>query len=210
MDELTTITSVVAPLPRADIDTDLIYPARFLLLIERSAVAKHLFHDLRRDSDEFVLDQNTYRSAQILVAGSGFGTGSSREHAVWALADNDIRVIIALSLGEIFQANCVKNGILPIVLEGDEHDRIMAAGWASENVTVDLEAQTIELAEGNPIAFEIDAESRGMLLEGVDEIDDIIANDSDDIDIFEKRRSSRAPWLDIDPTRHPAIAVPAA
>ncbi|QLC26390.1 3-isopropylmalate dehydratase small subunit [Parasphingopyxis algicola] len=206
MDKFAMVTSVAAPLPREDIDTDLIYPARFLLLIDRSRVGKHLFHDLRHDHASlgggpdhvFVLDREPYKQAAILVCGFGFGTGSSREHAVWALADAGIRCVIAPSLGEIFQANCVKNGILPVLLDGDPYAKLLKAAERAEPVTIDLNDQEIRLARGSAITFDVDPESRRMLLEGLDEIEDVLVQDIDDIDRFERTQRENFPWLYLD------------
>src|SRR5580698_3433920 len=121
MKRFTTVTGIAAPLPEADIDTDVIFPARFLLLPDKAGLGKQLFFDRRFDEfgaprREFVLNRPPFDNAQILITGENFGTGSSREHAVWALAELGIRSIIAPSFGEIFYSNCLKNGLLPIRL----------------------------------------------------------------------------------------------
>src|SRR3984957_9049014 len=145
MESFVSLTSVAAPLPDADIDTDVIFPARFLLLLNRQGLGQHLFHERRRSSgqERFVLDRSPFDKAQILVAGRNFGCGSSREQAVWALSDFGIRCVIAPSFGEIFYGNCFRNGVLPIILPDPEHHDVMLAATSGAPLTVDLEAQEI-------------------------------------------------------------------
>lgn len=205
MDKLITITSVAAPMPRADIDTDLIYPARFLLLIDRAKVGAHLFHDLRRaqrpdrpsQGPGFVLDKAPYDQAKILVVGPGFGTGSSREHAVWALVDNGIRAVIATSLGEIFQSNCVENGLVPIIIEHTPWRRLMEVASSGATMTIDLQLQRISFGDDGGFDFELDPASRRKLMLGVDTIDEVLGDAERDIAAFEKRQRSESPWLQL-------------
>jgi 3-isopropylmalate/(R)-2-methylmalate dehydratase small subunit len=204
MQKFTTLTSVAAPLPEADLDTDVIFPARFLLLLDKAGIGKHLFHERRYREGrltDFVLNTPPYDHAQILVAGANFGSGSSREHAVWALADFGIRCVIALSFGEIFYANCFKNGVLAILLAGHEHVRVMDVARAAGTLVVDLESQAISLSDGSTIAFEIDDYKRRSLLLGLDEIGSILADDADDIAAFEHRQRSQFPWLELEDGR---------
>jgi 3-isopropylmalate dehydratase small subunit len=193
MDRFQTLTSVAAPLPQADVDTDFILPAQFLLRLDR-ALGKFAFHAARQGAEPFVLDQPGYKGAQILVAGPRFGIGSSREHAVWALHDLGIRCIIAPSFGEIFQANAVRNGILPICLDGEAHARVLAAAEAGAVMTVDLEACTLTIAGESPLPFPVAAHDREALLLGLDETAQILAHHGAAIAAFEARQ---APWLDI-------------
>ncbi|MCX5480560.1 3-isopropylmalate dehydratase small subunit [Kaistia geumhonensis] len=198
MKPFSTVTSIAAPLPEADVDTDIIFPARFLLLLDREGLGRHLFHERRRPAEgapPFVLDRPPYDRAEILVTGPNFGTGSSREQAVWALADFGIRVVIAPRFGEIFFSNCFRNGLLPIVLGEADHSLVMRAAEAGEAVSVDLEAQRIVLADGTAIAFSIDSYRRRALLLGLDEIGAILADDAADIAAFEARQKAGAPWL---------------
>ncbi len=198
MPPFTTITSVAAPLPEADIDTDIIFPARFLLLLDRAGLGRHLFQERRRPvagQPPFVLDRPPFDGAKILVTGANFGSGSSREQAVWALADFGIRVVIAPSFGEIFYSNCFRNGVLPIVLGEDDHARVMIAAASEGPVTVDLERLEIDCGNGPPIAFAVDAYRRRALLQGLDEIGAILADDADAIAAFEARQRLAAPWL---------------
>ena len=197
-----TLTSVAAPFPESDIDTDVIFPARFLLLLDKAGLGRFLFHERRfgggQPRPEFVLNRSPYDAARILVAGRNFGSGSSREQAVWALADFGIRCIMAPSFGEIFSANCYKNGLLPIALTPEHHAQILLAAEAGQDVTVDLEAQTLRRVGGEPIAFEVDPHRKRSLLLGLDEIGGILAEDADDIDRFEARHWARYPWLHLD------------
>src|SRR5690606_11361624 len=160
MEKFTRLTSVAAPLPESDIDTDVIFPARFLLLPDKKGLGEQLFNERRTnrtgDGPRFVLDTPPYDKARILVTGRAFGTGSSREQAVWALADFGIRCVIAPSFGEIFFANCFKNGVLPIVLAEEPHGEVMAEARAARPLTIDLEAQQVQFEDGRAIGFDID------------------------------------------------------
>jgi 3-isopropylmalate/(R)-2-methylmalate dehydratase small subunit len=196
----TTLTSRAAPLAEADIDTDVIIPARFLLLLDKAGLGGHLFHERRHDAagtrkPDFVLNRPPFDRAEILVAGRNFGCGSSREQAVWALLDFGIRCVIAPSFGEIFFANCFKNGALPIALDAAPYAAVLAAAEAEAAVTVDLTAQEIRLAEAAPIPFTVDPQSRRALLLGLDEIGMILADDLPEIEAFEARHRRAAPWL---------------
>jgi 3-isopropylmalate/(R)-2-methylmalate dehydratase small subunit len=202
MTEFIRLTSVAAPLPDADIDTDIIFPARFLLLPEREGLGRYLFADRRQRVDQgrpaFVLNRAPYDKAQILVAGPNFGSGSSREHAVWAIVDFGIRCIIAPSFGEIFLANCYRNGALPIVLDTTRYFQVMAAAESGLPFTVDLETQRIYLAGGLQLPFEIEPDRRRALLLGLDEIGEILIDDAAAIASFEQTQRQTFPWLYID------------
>lgn len=193
------LTGIAAPLPDSDIDTDVIFPARFLLLLDRQGLGRHLFHERRRAPESgqqpFVLSRPPFDRAEILVAGRNFGCGSSREQAVWALADFGIRCIIAPSFGEIFHTNCFRNGVLAITLDDAQHRDAIAAAATGKPITVHLDAQLIHLAEGRTIAFDIDLHRRRALLLGLDQIGAILADDAADIAAFEKHQRSAAPWL---------------
>jgi len=204
MQQFTTLDSVAAPLPEADIDTDVIFPARFLLLLDKAGLGRHLFQERRfRDTQptDFVLNRAPYDRARILIADRNFGSGSSREHAVWALADFGIRCVIAPSFGEIFYANCFKNGVLAIVLTGAEHERAMAAAESGKSLRVDLTAQLIHLPDGSSIAFALDEYRRRALLLGLDEIGSILADDVADIAAYETRQRQAQPWLALEDGR---------
>lgn len=197
------ITSVAAVVEEDDVDTDIIFPARFLLLPNKSGLGKHAFHERRQvapGAQPFVLDRSPFDKAQILIASRNFGTGSSREQAVWALADFGIRCVIAASFGEIFYANCFKNGVLAIVRTGDAFSALQAAGKAGEEITVDLVAQTISTPAGLTQSFDVDVYRREALLEGLDEIGSILARDMDEVRAFEERQRVARPWLYLDRT----------
>lgn len=193
MRKLTTIESIPAPLSEANIDTDAILPARFLLLLDKVGFGKHLFSERRREKG-FVLNTPPYNTAEILVAGERFGIGSSREHAVWALSDFGFRCIIAPSFGDIFFANCTKNGILPICLPADKHQRVMDAAVKKETIKVDLKAQHISFGDSR-MSFDVNPYHKKSLLLGLDEIGGILKNDVDDIGAFETKQRGAQPWL---------------
>src|ERR1700728_3823946 len=174
MDAFTTLTAIAAPMPMQNIDTDKIIPARFLKTIKRSGLGVHLFDPLRFNKDgsenpDFVLNQEPYRHAEIIVAHENFGCGSSREHAPWALLDFGIRCIIAPDFADIFFNNSFKNGILPIRLPREVCDQLMADATMGGNarITVDLEKQVVIRPDGTCVEFAIDAHRRHLLLEGL-------------------------------------------
>lgn len=184
------LTGTVGVLLEQDVDTDIIYPARFLLLTEKRGLGQYAFAD-RRDDADFPLPLDGNRS--ILVAGANFGCGSSREHAVWALHDFGIRAIIAPSFGEIFYTNCTRNGIVPIRLPQDVVEAL--AEREGQTLTVDLEARRITGAQIDPIAFDISAGHREALLNGWDETDRIVALYGEQIDAYERRMEASGLWL---------------
>ena len=170
-------TGKVAPLYRANVDTDQIIPKQFLKRIEKTGFGEFLFNDWRRSPDgkpdpDFVLNQPRYSDASILVAGKNFGCGSSREHAVWALADFGFRAVIASSFADIFANNCVKNGVLTVVLSEDEAAEIARRATETRDykLTVDLEKCTVSDNLGLSAKFKIDDFTRHCLLEGLDDI----------------------------------------
>ena len=167
----------VAPLYRANIDTDQIIPKQFLKRIERTGFGEFLFNDWRRSADgvpdpSFVLNQPQYAGASVLVAGKNFGCGSSREHAVWALSDFGFRAVVAPTFADIFANNCAKNGVLTVALSEPEASEL--AGRASENLdyqlAIDLEECTVRDEQGFTARFQIDEFTRHCLLEGLDDI----------------------------------------
>jgi len=200
MRPFTTLTGVAAPLPMANVDTDKIIPARFLKTLTRAGLGKALFDGLRYDADgkeipDFVLNRPAFRQAQILVALDNFGCGSSREHAPWALDDFGLRCVIAPSFADIFYNNCFKNGLLPVVLPRAVCEQLMedAALGANARVTVDLQRQVVIRANGEEIAFEIDAGRKDALLTGQDEITETLKA-APAIDRFEATRAAHQPW----------------
>ncbi len=177
MDKFTTLTATAAPLNVDNIDTDKIIPARFLKTIKRTGLGKSLFADMRYNADgsekpDFVLNQERYRRAEILVAGDNFGCGSSREHAPWALKDFGIRCIIAPSFADIFFNNSFKNGLLPIALPEEICATLRedAAMGGNAKLTIDLARQMVIRPNGEEIPFEVDAFRKHRLLNGLDDI----------------------------------------
>jgi len=171
------VRGVAAPLPLANVDTDMIIPARFMKALTRNGLGAHLFEELRFAPDgserpDFILNNPTCRRAEILIADRNFGCGSSREHAVWALDDFGIRCVIAPSFGDIFASNARKNGLLLVRLPEAICARLCAEAALSQYapVEVDLTAQEIRLASGEVVAFVIDADDRRVLMEGLDDI----------------------------------------
>src|SRR5438034_660998 len=172
----------VAPLERANVDTDQIIPKQFLKRIERTGFGQFLFYDWRYNADgspdpSFVLNEPRYRSASILVAGRNFGCGSSREHAPWALLDYGFRAVVAPSFADIFRGNALKNGLLPIAVSETDH-RELVAGLQRDprlSLTVDLATQTLEHSSGSRCAFPIDPFAKRCLLDGVDQLGFLLA-----------------------------------
>jgi 3-isopropylmalate/(R)-2-methylmalate dehydratase small subunit len=176
---------IVAPLDRANVDTDQIIPKQFLKRIERSGFGQFLFYDWRfdhqgKENPQFVLNQAPYRAASILLTQDNFGCGSSREHAPWALLDFGFRVIIAPSFADIFYNNCFKNGILPIKLPKDQVDHLfqLTQKHANYQLTIDLEQQRIVDAYGLSLSFDVDEYRRTCLLEGLDDISITLKSES--------------------------------
>jgi 3-isopropylmalate/(R)-2-methylmalate dehydratase small subunit len=170
-------TGIVAPLDRVNVDTDQIIPKQFLKRIERTGFGQFLFYDWRFSADgkkisEFVLHQPRYEKATVLVAGKNFGCGSSREHAVWALADFGFRVVVASSFADIFANNSLKNGLLTICLTDEQVAEIMRRATKMETyqLTVDLEKLTVDDGQGFAAPFAMDEFSRHCLLNGLDDI----------------------------------------
>lgn len=199
MEKFTRLTTVAAPLPQENIDTDQIIPARFLKTIQRTGLGKHLFADQRYDEQgnekpDFVLNKPAYRKAGILITLDNLGCGSSREHAPWALQDFGIRCVIAPSIADIFHSNCFKNGVLPIRLPLEICETLMDDARQGENarLTVDLEKQQIVRPDGETIPFDVDPFWRHNLLEGLDNISQTLLREGE-IEQFEQR-ANRA-WI---------------
>ncbi|MFZ9180556.1 MAG: 3-isopropylmalate dehydratase small subunit [Rickettsiales bacterium] len=199
MQKFNKIKSIIAGIALINIDTDMIIPKQFLKTIKRTGLGKNLFHEMRYDLNEniiadFVLNQEPFNKAQILVAQDNFGCGSSREHAPWALLDFGIRVVIAPSFADIFFNNCFKNGILPITLPHNEVDEILKYSQDKNNIAeVDLPNQTI-LANNKIYKFNIDAFKKHCLIEGLDDIG-LTLQKNDKIASFEENNRKITPWL---------------
>jgi 3-isopropylmalate/(R)-2-methylmalate dehydratase small subunit len=201
MEKFTTLSGVAAPLDMMNVDTDMIIPKLHLRTIKRTGLGKVVFDELRFHTDgsekpEFILNQEPYRGAKILIAGDNFGCGSSREHAPWALLDYGIRCIISTSFADIFYNNCFKNGILPIAVAPAELNMLMADAANRNNpaFTVDLEAKTITRPQGATIRFNLDDFRRDCLLNGLDDIG-LTLQKVDKIDAFEAAQRQQQPWL---------------
>ncbi len=192
------LTSIPAPLPLINIDTDMIIPKQFLRTIKRTGLAAGLFFEMRFDENgfpkaDFVLNREPYTTSAILVAGDNFGCGSSREHAPWALLDFGIRCIIAPSYSDIFFNNCFKNGILPIAIPQEQVDMMLKSGEDKKEITVDLEQQKIVC--GNVVYnFDIDPFRKHCLMNGLDDIGLTLEKESF-ITRYEQDRSQNKPWL---------------
>ena len=202
MQAFTRLTGVAAPMDLPNIDTDRIIPARFLRKPKGApGYDRFLFHDLRFDADgaekpDFVLNRAPYREARILVAAENFGCGSSREMAVWTLEAYGIRAVIAPSLGDIFRQNCVKNGLLPVILPSAITEGLRRQLHARPGATlaVDLESQTVTAPDGAAHRFEIDPFARQMLLSGQDEIALTLGYERE-IGAFEERQKREMAWI---------------
>jgi 3-isopropylmalate/(R)-2-methylmalate dehydratase small subunit len=211
MQKFTRLEGLVAPLDRANVDTDAIIPKQFLKSIKRSGFGVNLFdawryldhgepgmdHGKRKPNPDFVLNQPRYKGANILVARKNFGCGSSREHAPWALDDYGFRALIAPSYADIFYNNCFKNGLLPIMLPETQVDRIFhdVAAFPGFRLAIDLGEQTVAYPDGSQVfSFDVDAFRKHSLLNGLDEIG-ITLQHAVEIETFETKRRLEQPWL---------------
>jgi 3-isopropylmalate/(R)-2-methylmalate dehydratase small subunit len=201
MQAFTKLTGIAAPLPKANVDTDQIIPARFLKSISRLGFGKNLFANFRYKEDgsenpDFVLNQEPYRKAEVLIAFENFGCGSSREHAPWALLDFGIRCVIAPDFADIFHNNCFKNGVLPVRLPREICEKLMedAKMGGNARLSVDLERQVVVRPNGEEIPFQIDPLRRHLMLNGLDDIGQTMQH-APAIDSFESRQRAAQPWL---------------
>ncbi|WP_308366667.1 MULTISPECIES: 3-isopropylmalate dehydratase small subunit [unclassified Microbulbifer] len=210
MKAFTQHSGLVAPMDRANVDTDLIIPKQFLKSIKRTGFGPNLFDELRYLDEgqpgqdcskrplnpEFPLNFPRYKGASVLLARKNFGCGSSREHAPWALDDYGFRAVIAPSFADIFFNNCFKNGLLPIVLDEVVVDQLFQEMYAQEGyeLTIDLEKQQVVKPNGDTIAFEVDSFRRHCLLNGLDDIG-LTLEDADAIRAYEAKRREQSPWL---------------
>ncbi|OAV02161.1 MULTISPECIES: 3-isopropylmalate dehydratase small subunit [Moraxella] len=210
MEKYTTEIGIVAPLDRANVDTDLIIPKQFLKSIKRTGFGDNLFDELRYldegylgqdiskrpKNPDFVLNQDRYQGATILLARSNFGCGSSREHAPWALSEFGFRTVIAPSFADIFYNNCFKNGMLPVILPESDIDELFKECEANVGyqLTVDLENQKVISPSGKEYDFEVDAFRKHCLLNGLDDIGLTLQN-ADDIRAYEDKAKAERPWM---------------
>jgi len=201
MQAFTTMTGLVAPLDRANVDTDQIIPKQFLKTIKRTGLREGLFYDWRKQKDgspdaTFFLNQPRFQGATILLTRDNFGCGSSREHAPWALLDQGFRCVIASSFADIFYNNCFQNGILPVVLKATSvlammNDVLATPGY---QLSVDLGSQTVTTPDGTSLHFEIDPFRKDCLYRGLDSIGLTLQHEAS-IAAYETRRRTEAPWL---------------
>ena len=183
----TSFTSRVIPLPAENVDTDQVVPARYLKVTDKDGLAEALFRDWRFNEDgslkepRFILDQPEMAGRQILLAGDNFGAGSSREHAPWALTAWGIRAILSTSFADIFRSNSLKNGLLPIAVEGERHRQLfeLIRERPDAELTVDLDAQVVHLPGDEDLPFEVDPFAKRMLLAGTDELGYLLGKDAE-------------------------------
>ena len=210
MQKFEKLTGLVVPLDRSNVDTDAIIPKQFLKSIHRTGFGPNLFDawryldhgELGMDNSkrplnpDFVLNDERYQGAQILIARANFGCGSSREHAVWALQDYGIRAVVAPSFADIFYNNCFKNGMLPVVLEENAMDQLFKETEARPgySLDIDLPAQTVTTPDGDVFKFNVDGFRKRCLLDGLDDIG-LTLQHRQDIEAYEQRRRSEVPWL---------------
>jgi 3-isopropylmalate/(R)-2-methylmalate dehydratase small subunit len=199
-DPFRTFTSKVVPLPAENVDTDQIVPARYLKVTDKAGLAEALFRDWRFDETgalrepRFVLDQPGMSGRGILLAGQNFGSGSSREHAPWALTAWGIRAILSTGFADIFRSNSLKNGLLPIVVDADRHRQLfdLVSRVPDVELTVDLETQLVHLPGDDDFAFDVDPFARLMLLDGTDEMGYLLARERE----IKAWEASHAPRVD--------------
>jgi 3-isopropylmalate/(R)-2-methylmalate dehydratase small subunit len=196
MDKFSQLKGIVVPIDRVNVDTDQLIPKQYLKLLERTGLGKYLFSDWRFNPDgtpkpDFVLNNRRYRGGRILLARQNFGSGSSREHAVWALKDYGFKALVAPSYADIFYNNCFKNGVLPIILSEAEVSQLFAEVISEEGyeLEIDLETQAIRKPEGRSLHFEIDPFKKKCLLEGLDDISLTLQHEKEIRDYEQKLKS---------------------
>jgi 3-isopropylmalate/(R)-2-methylmalate dehydratase small subunit len=192
MEAIQSITSRTAVLPRTDIDTDQIIPARFLRTTSKEGLGKQLFADWRylpdgSDDPAFVLNKPEAAGCTVLVAGDNFGCGSSREHAPWALTDFGIRAVVSTSFADIFRSNSLKNGLVPVIVDADTLAWLLANPGVE--VTVDLNTTSLQLPDGRSVKFPIEPFARYCLMQGVDQLGYLLSKDAE-ITAYEQRRAA--------------------
>lgn len=197
MEPIRTFKGRFVALPINDIDTDQIIPARFLKVTDKAGLGAACFSDWRYEADgspkaDFVLNKADYQGAEVLIGGHNFGCGSSREHAPWALMGAGFKAVISTYFADIFRNNALKNGLLPIVVDEETHKQLISLAQEdpSSSVTVDLETQTVTLPDGRGVPFPIDSFARHCLINGVDQLGFVLAQD-DHITAFESSHPGR-------------------
>ena len=198
MNKFSTLKSIPAYLPMANIDTDMIIPKQFLKTIKRTGLGDNLFYEMRYDNNgkkisDFILNQEPFNVSKILIAGKNFGCGSSREHAPWALLDFGITCVISSSFADIFYNNCFKNGILPIILDDDKIKELSEYAKRKEEIFIDLKEEKV-IFGNKEIKFQIDEFKKKCLFEGLDDIA-LSLEKSDKIATYEKKIKLNKPWI---------------
>jgi 3-isopropylmalate/(R)-2-methylmalate dehydratase small subunit len=209
MEKFTVLEAIAAPIMRINIDTDVIIPSREMKRVSKEGLSDGMFSNWRytepggrEENPDFILNQEPYRQAQILLSGDNFGCGSSREHAVWAMSEWGFRAIITPGFGNIFYGNCVRNGILPVKLDAATVEALaiqVEADPANNKIKVDLRNCTVTAPDGSIHSFEITPADQGMLLEGLDGIAVTMRRD-DEILAFQGRDRLKRPWIYLDNT----------
>jgi 3-isopropylmalate/(R)-2-methylmalate dehydratase small subunit len=196
MKAVTIINGSMAPLPRANVDTDQIMPKQWLKRVERSGYGQYLFYDWRRDEEDFVLERPEYRNAKVLVTGANFGSGSSREHAPWGLEDWGFEAVVAPSFADIFRNNCTKIGLLPVILSEKEVAWLMELAEADPTavITIDVAEQTVTYGTEFEARFELDPFTKYCIMNGLDDIGLTMRNEPE-ITTFEAGRPAFKPSL---------------
>lgn len=200
MTPLIALEAKAVPLIRDNVDTDAIIPSREMKTVSKTGLSDGLFAgwryvatNSREPNPDFVLNDARYKGAQVLISGANFGCGSSREHAVWALAEYGFRVVVAPSFSPIFRANCIRNGIAPVILPVEQVVALAAAAERGETIAVDLRAMTVGTG-GHSFSFELEEEARTMLMEGLDAIELTLKRRAD-IMAFREADAQRRPWV---------------
>ena len=198
MEKFNILKGIPANLPMINVDTDMIIPKQFLKTIKRSGLGKSLFFEMRYDDkgnkiEDFILNKEPYNKSSILLTGTNFGCGSSREHAPWALLDFGIKCVISSSFADIFYNNCFKNGMLPIVLDKNNINELIEYSKRKENIEINLAKQEIKFGN-NKIEFEIESFKKKCLLEGLDDIA-LSLEKKKKINFYEKKIKKNKPWI---------------
>jgi len=198
MEKFNILKGIPANLPMINVDTDMIIPKQFLKTLKKSGLGKSLFFEMRYDDkgkkiEDFILNKEPYNKSSILLTGTNFGCGSSREHAPWALLDFGIKCVISSSFADIFYNNCFKNGMLPIVLDKNNINELIVYSKRKENIEINLAKQEIKF-DNNKIEFEIESFKKKCLLEGLDDIV-LSLEKNKKINFYEKKIKKNKPWI---------------
>jgi len=189
MEKFQKLTTIAAPFPLKDVDTDLIIPAQFLTSTSKSGYGEHLFSRLRASDQNFFMNDKRYQDSQVVICGDNFGCGSSREHAVWALMGAGFKALIGTDFADIFSGNSAKNGLLLISLSAQERDALVKAASSGElRVTIDLQEQSVSSSDGNTYKFKYDSFRKSCLLNGFDDLDYLLSHKDEIARYFSEKR----------------------